>query len=101
MTIVGCGGVTITGLDRTDGFERAIKRLPPEIQQSAKDALKALLTHPTPKSIRFHKLSGYKNPALYTIDASGNHSYKISFELSGSIAILRRIGTHKEIDRNP
>lgn len=101
MTLVGEGGVAITGLTFTDGFARTLKKLPREIQEAAREALKGLTQNPRPAALRFHKLSGYKNPALYTIDATGNHSHKISLEVDGNVAILRRIGTHKEIDRNP
>jgi hypothetical protein len=54
-----------------------------------------------PGRLRFEKLSGYKNPAIYTIHVTANHSHKVSFALLGTTAILRKIGTHKEIDRAP
>jgi len=42
---------------------------------------------------------GYKYPAIYTVHVTGN--YKLSFEVSGSMAILRCIGSHNKIDRAP
>lgn len=41
------------------------------------------------------------NPSIFTIHATRNHSHKISFEIEGDVAIMRKIGTHKEIDRSP
>lgn len=56
---------------------------------------------PPPARLRFEKLTGYKNPSIYTIHVTRNHSHKLSFELVGNVAVLRKIGTHKEIDRAP
>ena len=56
---------------------------------------------PIPRSLRLHALSGYKNPKVFTIDVTSNHAYKISLEIDGQTANLRRIGTHKVLDRAP
>lgn len=101
MTLVGAGGAVIAELTYTDRFKSDLKKAPKEIAESAREALKALLKNPRPKWVKFEKLSGYKNPSLYTIHATKNHSHKISFEVVGSVAKLRRFGTHKEIDRAP
>lgn len=61
--------------------------------------LKSLHTVPIPPGLEFEKLKGYDNPSLYTIHVGGN--CKVSMEIDGSIARLRRVGTHKEIDRTP
>jgi hypothetical protein len=84
---------------RTDRFEREIKALKPDILEAAKEAIKDLQKDPIPTSRRLHKLGGYKNPKVYTVDVLSNHSYKISLEIDGQTATLRRIATHKEIDR--
>lgn len=52
-----------------------------------------------PRGLRFEKLKGYSDPDVYSIHVSGN--YKLSMEISGSRAILRRVATHDEIDRQP
>lgn len=83
------------------GFVRGLRKLPAEIQAHAKQALKDLLEEPMPSRLRFEKLSGYKNPSIFTIHITPNHSHKASFELVGSVARFRRVGTHKEIDRAP
>lgn len=91
----------ITKITRTARFEKELKSLKPNILAAAKDAIRDLYAVPIPASRRFHCLNGFKNPRIFTIDVTTNHSYKISFELNGSTANLRRIATHKEIDRKP
>jgi len=82
-------------------FQNSYKGLPDDIKEHFKEAKKELLKYPQPSSLRLHQLSGWKNPKIYTIDVGPNHSYKLSFELDGEIAIFRRVGTHKLIDRCP
>lgn len=49
-----------------------------------------------------HALTGYSDPKVFTIDVTPNKAYKISFEYGDSGAVvLRRVRTHKEIDRAP
>lgn len=82
-------------------FARELRALPKEIQSHAVKSVSSLTANPMPARLRFEKLYGHKNPSIYTIHVTGNHSHKASFEISGSTAIMRRIGTHKEIDRTP
>lgn len=82
-------------------FQNDYKSLPDDIKAQLKERLKLLLEDPPPKKLRLEKLSGYKKPGIYTIHITANHSHKLSFELVGSVAVLRRIGTHKDIDRKP
>lgn len=91
----------VRAVDWTEAFKASYKKLSPEIQEKAKQAIKDLLKNPVPKHLRFEKLSGQRNPSVYTIHATRNHSHKISFELKGDTAILRNVGTHKKIDSNP
>lgn len=72
--------------------------MPLEIQAAVKEAIRDLFKHPIPKSRRLHALHGYKNPKVFTIDVMTNHAYKISLEISGATANLRRVATHKVID---
>lgn len=44
---------------------------------------------------------GYRNPNIYTIHVTPNHSHKASFELRDDVAVFRQVGTHKELDRAP
>lgn len=82
-------------------FEQDYKKLSPDIRAFVDEALRNLLQTPMPKSLRFEKLTGIRNPSVYTIHVTPNHSHKISLEKDGSKIILRRIGTHKLIDRCP
>lgn len=99
MTIIGGGGVIITGIDVTERFKRDRKKLPREIRDKLDSKLRDLLASPRPPGLRFEKLSGYRNPDIYTIHVTGN--YKISFEINGNIAKLRRVACHNDIDRQP
>ena len=96
--------VVIRHFDGLPRFENDFRKLPPEIKQQAREAIQQLLKYgksPFPKSLNFEKLRGYKNPNIYTIHVTSNHSHKASFELRGDVAVFRQIGTHKELDRAP
>jgi mRNA-degrading endonuclease YafQ of YafQ-DinJ toxin-antitoxin module len=84
-----------------DKFKSQYKKLQPVLKEAADRTIKDLLKAPLPSTLRFHSLGGYNNPRLFTVDVTPNKSHKISFEIEGETAILRRIGTHKEIDRAP
>jgi hypothetical protein len=73
----------ITTITRNAKFESDFKSLPPEVQQAVKEAVRDLLKHPIPKSLRLHALHGYKNPKVFTIDVTPNHAYKISLSPRG------------------
>jgi len=81
----------------TEQFKAQLRKLPPEIQAAARQAVKDLAKDPHPKRYRLEK----QTSEVWTIHVTHNHSHKLSFELAGDTAILRKIGTHKEIDRAP
>jgi len=93
--------VKITSLQRKAKFDKDFKALPVDLQVPVKTAVADLLKDPIPASRRLHHLTGFKNPKVYTIDVLPNHAYKLSFEVDGEAAILRRVTAHKTIDRNP
>jgi len=95
------GTSRFTELIITETFEKDYKRLAEEIRSEVDDRLRLLLSNPGAKKLRFEKLTGYKNPNINTIHATRNHSHKISFEIEGSKIRLRRVRTHKKIDRSP
>ena len=99
MTVVGGGGVRVSAVRPSRKFEKDFSKLDLQMQNLALAKLKALLLHPFPPGLRFEKLKGYKRPDIYTIHVTGN--YKISFEIDGTTATLRRIGPHDFIDRAP
>ena len=69
------------------------------IQKRVDQTLEKLLGNPHENRIRFEKLKGYRNPAIYTVHVTGN--FKISMEIDGNRAILRRVAVHDVIDRTP
>lgn len=73
----------------------------PELYQAAKDALELLRKNPQARSLRVHALKGYGKPTIFKMDVYTNHSWQITFEMLGTKAVLRRLATHKDIDRNP
>ncbi|MGQ0530642.1 MAG: hypothetical protein ACT4PG_12715 [Panacagrimonas sp.] len=102
MTVVGSGGVELSGLQKTRRFDREFLKLcktDPKRASDVESALNKLLKNPRPAGISFEKLKGYSAPDIYSIHVDGN--YKISLEIDGGIAILRRVATHNEIDRQP
>lgn len=82
-------------------FQNSFSKLPDDIKSEARAVIAALLEHPLPARLRFEKLKGYRNPNIYTVHVTRNHSHKLSFEMVGSIAVLRRVATHKQIDTAP
>jgi hypothetical protein len=95
------GHFRVTTTDFTERFKREIGGLSPELKEAAKVALQHLKQSPPPAKLKIEKLKGYRNPSIYSIHITGNNSHKISFELQGEHAIMRRVATHKEIDRRP
>lgn len=94
-------GPRIEKLDFTPRFQREFSALGPDLQREAAEVFKQMRQQPLPRTLRFHKLQGYRSPALYSVDVTGNKSHKISFSLEGDTAVLRRIAPHKQIDRSP
>ncbi len=91
----------IKKLERVPTFDREFKSAPPEVRQDAADILRALLKWPHPKSLRMHRLKGFSHPSIWKVDVHSNHSWQITFTIEGETATLRRIATHKQIDRRP
>lgn len=83
------------------GFVRSLKKIPIDIRPSVDEAIADLALDPIPSRLGFKKLHGYKNTNLYTITIGGHHAYKLSLEIRDEVAVLRRVGTHKQIDDNP
>lgn len=63
------------------------------------EKLQDLTKSPFPSGLKFEKLKGYSNPDIYSIHVTGN--YKITMEIMGGNAWLRRIAPHDDIDRAP
>ena len=100
MTTIGAGGVAITAFAPSKRYAREYRKLTAEMQTRVDEKIQDLLKNPRPLGLGFEKLKGYANPSVYTVHITGN--YKLSFEIiEGSIAFLRRVATHDEIDRVP
>lgn len=82
-------------------FERDFKTLSEELRQQVQEAVDDLLKYPIPSKRRLHSLRGYRNPKVFTVDVVANKAYKISLEIDGETATLRRVATHKVIDDAP
>lgn len=95
------GGVVIRRLAMTGRFERDYKRLDQGLRCKVDAVLLNLVKNPRPATLRFEKLGGFCRPSIFTVHVTPNHSHKLSFEIDGDCATLRRIGTHKEIDGTP
>jgi hypothetical protein len=83
----------------TERFKKAYKSLSPEIQREVHDVLLDLVKEYVPNSRRMAPLGGYKNPKVFVVHVTSNHSHKMSFEIQGDPAILRTVDTHKAIDK--
>ena len=93
--------VTITGFAHSERFASDLRSAPPEVQRATLEALKHLQANPNAKSLRLHTLTGMPKPTIWKIDVYANHAWQVTFELNGTVAELKRLGTHKTIDRDP
>lgn len=93
--------ILITGFTFSQRFQNELNALQPDVVNAAKQALELLLKNPRAKTLRLHPLSGMPKPTIWKIDVFANHSWQITFELTDTTAELKRIGTHKAIDRAP
>jgi hypothetical protein len=84
----------------TASFLADLAGLTAQQQKDVKDCLSDLAKDPIPPGRRMHPVTpaGMK-PKIYTVDVYSNKSYKISLQLDGELLILRRVGSHKQIDR--
>lgn len=99
MTRVGAGGVVIRTVSLKETFKRDRDGAPPDIQGRLNDKLRHLLANPHPRGLRFEKLKGFQKPSIFTFHVTGN--WKVSLEIVGDHAILRRLAVHKVIDKSP
>ena len=99
MTVVGSGGVVIQTIDYKTRFKKDLSKLDNVLRDTAIAKIEDLLKSPRPPGLAFEKLKGCRNPDIYTVHVTGN--CKISMEIVGNQAILRRIANHDEIDRAP
>ena len=82
-------------ISRTDSFARDFKNLPKEIQQRADRAIGLLASNPLHPSLRTKKMHGLED----IWEARVTLSYRITFQRTGDTLLLRRIGTHDNLER--
>lgn len=93
--------LTVSAFQYSARFRADFRSAPTEVQQAATSALKQLQGNPHAKSLRLHPLKGMPKPTIWKIDVLANHAWQITFELNGTVAELKRLDTHKAIDRSP
>ena len=93
--------IQVTAFTRTQRFEDELKNAPGDAQAAAAEALTMLQRNPRSARLRLHTLSGYGKPTIWKIDVYANRSWQITFELDGTTARLKRLATHRAIDRDP
>lgn len=82
-------------------FQAELQKLQPDVIKAAKEALALLQNNPEAKSLRLHPLTGLPKPTVWKIDVFANRSWQVTFEINGTTAELKRVSTHKSIDRDP
>jgi mRNA-degrading endonuclease YafQ of YafQ-DinJ toxin-antitoxin module len=88
------------GIAFTERFKKDYKSLSPDLQNAVDDCIADLAKDPIPASRRAHRINAGQFPKVFSLDVTSNKSHKLSFEIIGNQAVLRRIGTHREIDRS-
>lgn len=83
-----------------DEFVAAYLKLAPDVRAAVGECINDLERDPIPSSRRPHSVTPRgQRPVIYTVDVFSNKSYKLSYHIEGRVAVLRRVGTHKQIDR--
>jgi len=85
----------------SERFQAEFQKLQPDVIKAVKEALELLQNYPAAKSLRLHPLTGLPKPTVWKIDVFTNHSWQVTFELNGTTAELKRVSTHKSINRDP
>jgi len=81
---------------RLNSFKRDYKKLPDYIQKKVDEQLRVLVKNPGHPSLRVKKIEGH--PVCW--EARISREYRLTFNWSESILVLRRVGTHK-VFKNP
>lgn len=87
----------ISAVDYLPRFEKALSKLDKRIKEAVKEAIEDIQKSPVPPGRRLHKMSGYDN--VWEVRATS--SFRLTFELQGSTAIFRNVGSHDHLLRNP
>ncbi len=82
---------------RTDAFKKDFIALSRNIQKTFEEKIKLFMLDIKHPSLRVKKMKGHKN----RWEASINMFYRFTFEKHEEFYLLRRIGPHDDILRNP
>jgi len=78
-------------------FKKAYQKLPEQLQEQVDRKLLLLEENPRHPSLRIKKIAG--TPDIW--EASLAMKYRITFQISEGVIILRVIGEHEKALRNP
>ncbi|MCI0611949.1 hypothetical protein L0244_03070 [bacterium] len=78
-------------------FKKDYRKLPATLQMLADSKIEMLSDNPRHPSLRVKKMEGHKN----IWEASITMKYRITFEIEQDAFLLRRIGEHDKVLRNP
>ena len=78
-------------------FKKDYNQLPPAVRKRADRCLEDLLSNPFPRSRQVKKRKGARknNPDIW--QARVTRDVRLTFEMDGETAILRRIDTHSRV----
>lgn len=99
MTITGAGGVSITRWRKSKRFHKDYDKLGTSYAIWSTPSCRILPDQSVLPGWHSRMLKGHASPPIYTVHVTGN--YKISMEIEGTEAFLRRVAPHDEIDRAP
>jgi mRNA interferase RelE/StbE len=77
-------------IQTTKPFDRDYGNLPTEIKERANKQLALFFENPHHPSLRLKKIRGH--PTIW--EGRITESYRFTFQISGELYLLRRIGTH-------
>ena len=83
----------IREFQRLPRFERAYKKLTPQIQSAVDDTLRDLCANPVPPGRKVKRDKADRE--IWT--ARVNRNYRLSFELTDGICTLRNVDSHDEL----
>jgi mRNA-degrading endonuclease RelE of RelBE toxin-antitoxin system len=78
-------------------FKKDYRKLPTTLQMLADSKIEMPSDNPRHPSLRVKKMEGHKN----IWEASVTMKYRITFEIEQDAFLLRRIGEHDKVLRNP
>ena len=81
----------------TKFFDRDYKTLPSIVQRQCDKQLIALLEDPHHPSLRTSKIRGFED----IWEGRINKDYRLTFQISKDVYLLRRVGRHDEVLKKP